>query len=219
MGGPRPKQYLEIQGRPLVVLALEPFERSDGVDRVVLVVPPSDVSYGRDEVVRRFGLSKVTSVVPGGPRRQDSVRVGLEALGGDCELVLIHDAVRPLIDVPFIKRIIAETREHRAVVPGLPVRETLKEVNRSDQVLRTLHREAIRAIQTPQGFFYKDILEAHRRALAEGWDEATDDAALLERAGIRVRVIEGAETNIKVTRPNDLDLVRFYLGRGRERGM
>lgn len=218
MGGPRPKQYLELQGRPLVALAIEPFQRCHGVDRIVLVVPPSDVSHCREEIVQRFGLTKVASVVPGGARRQDSVRIGLEALDGCCELVLIHDGVRPLIDVTLIERIMAETRTHRAVVPGLPVRETLKEVDRSGEVLRTLRREGLWAIQTPQGFFYRDILQVHRRALQEGWAEATDDAALLEQGGIGVRVIEGVERNIKVTRPNDMDLAGFYLGTGHGTG-
>lgn len=212
MGGSRPKQYLEIHGRPIMAWAAETFQRCHAVGRIVLVVPPSDEASCRKEIVERFGLDKVSRVVPGGSRRQDSVRAGLEALSDGCDLVLIHDGARPVIDVTLVDRIISETRAYGAVVPGLPVRDTVKEVDASGEVIRTLERGRLWSIQTPQGFIYEDILQAHRRAFEEGWPELTDDAAVAERAGIRVRVVEGIERNIKITRPEDLGLATFYLG-------
>lgn len=214
MGGSRPKQYREIRGRPIVAWAAEAFQRCEGVGAIVLVVPPSDEAYCRREIVERFGLSKVRCVVPGGRRRQDSVRMGLEALRDGCDLVLIHDGARPVIDVALVERIISETRAHGAVVPGLPVRETIKEVDASGKVLRTLDRGRLWSIQTPQGFVYQVILRAHKKAFEEGWPDLTDDAALAERAGIHVKVVEGIEKNIKITRPGDLGLAGFYLGQG-----
>ena len=215
MGAGVAKQFMELEGRPLLAVTLENFERCSTVESVFVVVPPDSVSYCKEEIIKRYGLSKVRQVVPGGKRRQDSVRLGLEAAQGQFDLVLIHDGVRPFVGPEFIARIIQAASQHRAVIPVLPLKETVKEVGKNGRVAGTIERGSLRLVQTPQAFCYVDILSAHRRAADENWEEMTDDALLLERMGIPVAVIEGLEENIKITTPYDLELARFILSRRR----
>jgi len=207
----RAKQFLSLEGKPILALALEPFQECTGVAAVILVVPQDDVEYCQKEIVERFGLTKVEKIVPGGKRRQDSVRLGLEATEGKYDLVLIHDGVRPLIEKKVIERVIEEAMTHRAVITALPAKETVKEVNDLRHVVKTYERERVWMVQTPQAFRYTDILRAHHKALEEGWEEATDDALLVEKSGVTVKVVEGSEKNIKVTTPHDLELAQFLL--------
>jgi len=211
----RAKQFLDLGGKPVLAFTLEPFQHCAGIRAIIVVVPPTEVEYCRREIVERFELDKVKKIVAGGERRQDSVRKGIEASEGAYSLVLIHDGVRPLIHEQFIERLIRAAHHHRAVVPGLPSKETLKEVDGSRQVLKTCDRHRIWSIQTPQVFRHEDILRAHRVAMEENWEEATDDAALVEKLGIPVKVVEGLEGNIKLTTPEDLALLRL-LWRSRE---
>jgi len=207
----RAKQFLSLEGKPILALALEPFQECTGVAAVILVVPQDDVEYCQKEIVERFGFTKVEKIVPGGKRRQDSVRLGLEATEGKYDLVLIHDGVRPLIEKEVIERVIEEAMTHRAVITALPAKETVKEVNDLRHVVKTYDRERVWMVQTPQAFRYQDILKAHHKALEEGWEEATDDALLVEKSGVTVKVVEGSEKNIKVTTPHDLELAQFLL--------
>jgi 2-C-methyl-D-erythritol 4-phosphate cytidylyltransferase len=207
----RAKQFLSLEEKPILALALEPFQECTGVAAVILVVPQDDVEYCQKEIVERFGLTKVKKIVPGGKRRQDSVRLGLEATEGRYDLVLIHDGVRPLIEKEVIERVIEEAMTHRAVITALPAKETVKEVNDLRHVVKTYDRERVWMVQTPQAFRYQDILKAHHKALEEGWEEATDDALLVEKSGVTVKVVEGSEKNIKVTTPHDLELAQFLL--------
>jgi 2-C-methyl-D-erythritol 4-phosphate cytidylyltransferase len=211
MGSDRAKQFAEIAGRPLLAVTLKPFQTCHAVDAIILVVPSMDVGYCRKEIVERFNLEKVKKVVPGGTRRQDSVRLGLKAAGENYGLVLIHDGVRPAIDEALIERVIEAAETHRAVISALPAKETVKEIDSDGYVVKTYARKQIWLVQTPQVFRYEDIEAAHQKAMIERWDEATDDSALIERLGIPVMVVEGSEKNIKVTTPHDLELTRFLL--------
>ena len=213
MGTGIAKQFMDLDGRPLLTATLQNFEQCPLVEGLVLVVPQDRVSYCKEEVVDRYRLSKVEQVVPGGTRRQDSVRLGLEAVQRPCELVLIHDGVRPFVPPEFIIRMITAAAGNRAVVPGLPVKETVKEVGPDGRVVGTPDRKNFWLVQTPQVFRYEDVLTAHRRALDENWEDLTDDALLLEKMGIPVTVVEGLEENIKITTPYDLELARFILRR------
>jgi 2-C-methyl-D-erythritol 4-phosphate cytidylyltransferase len=214
MGAERAKQFLDLCGKPLLAVTLEVFEHSPAVHAVNLVVPSPDIDYCTREIVQRYGLEKIRRVVPGGKRRQDSVRLGLEASKGEgFELAVIHDGVRPLVRPEMIQKVAAAAKEVGAVVAALPAKETVKQVDSGQLVSRTLDRGRLWLVQTPQAFRYEEILKAHWRALDEGWEEVTDDALLLERMGIPVHVIEGAEDNIKVTTPYDLELARFLLKR------
>ena len=214
MESDRAKQFLDLDGVPLLAVTLKPFQSSPDVHAIILVVPSADVDLCRKEIVERFKLDKVTKVVPGGKRRQDSVRLGLEATEGGYGLVLIHDGVRPMIGEELIERVVAEARTNRAVITALPVKETIKEVNNHREVVKTYDRQRVWLVQTPQVFRYKDILAAHQEALREEWEEASDDSLLVERMGISVKVVEGSEKNIKVTTPHDLEVARFLLNHG-----
>ena len=213
MGGTRAKQYLSLAGRPVLVLTLEAFERTALIEEVVLVVPPSDVDYCRNDIVAQYGLKKVGRVVPGGRRRQDSVRAGVEATGGRYRLVVVHDGVRPFVTPDVIRRVAEAGWRCGAASAGVHATDTVKEVNDRGEVVRTYRRSSVRLVQTPQAFLYEHLMAAHRTAVEEAWDEATDDSILVERLGLRVVMVEGAETNIKVTAPHDLDLARFLLAR------
>ncbi len=213
MGGDQPKQFMELEGRPILAFTLERFAHSPDIDGIVLVVPAGKVEYCRGEIVEKYELAKVEKVVAGGERRQDSVRLGLEATEGHYPLVLIHDGVRPLVSPDLISRIVRAANEYRAVIPALAAKETVKEADRAGLVVKTHDRRTLWLVQTPQAFRYEDILKAHRRALEENWEEITDDALLMERTGVSVKIIEGSEENIKITTSQDLELARFLLGK------
>ena len=209
MGKDRAKQFLDFDGRPLLAVTLEAFQHISLIGGIILVVPPGGVEDCQKAIVEPYGLTKVKKVVEGGRRRQDSVRLGIEATGGDSELILIHDGVRPLIRPWLIERVVVEGTRERAVITALAAKETVKEVTEERFVKRTYDRRRVWMVQTPQVFRYEDIHAAHQRAFREGWAEVTDDALLMEKVGIPVKVIEGSEDNIKVTTPHDMALARF----------
>jgi 2-C-methyl-D-erythritol 4-phosphate cytidylyltransferase len=211
MGSNRPKQFLRLDGKPILAHTIQAFQDCTTVHAIVLVAPPDEVVFCREEVVEAFGLNKVIEIVPGGLRRQDSVRAGLEALNEVYQWVLIHDGVRPLIDGGFIDQLVSCSKLYRAVAAGLPAGETVKEVNDFNKVVKTHDRSRVWLVQTPQIFRYEDLLEAHRKASQEGWGDVTDDASLIERLGIEVTLIRGSEKNIKVTTPYDLAMAGFLL--------
>jgi len=201
-GGGPPKQYRELLGAPLLAWTLRPFLHHPWIGRTVLVLPAADVD---DAPVWLLDLP-VTRVA-GGAERGDSVRNGLAALQAEVRTVLVHDGARPLVSEGLITRLIEASREG-AVIPGLPVTDTLKEVDEGGRVVCTVDRSRFSRVQTPQAFPRADLVEVHRRAREEGI-AATDDAALFERYGLQVRVIEGEPSNLKVTTPEDLVLARL----------
>ena len=211
MGGDTAKQFLLVGDRPILAWTLDSFQKCSRVDDIILVVPKNSVTRCRKEIVDQFRLDKVRQVVAGGKRRQDSVREGLEAASEQNGLVMIHDGVRPIIDTNFLDRFVEAGKTYRAVISALPVKETIKEADPAGMVIKTLDRQRLWAVQTPQIFHFQDIFEAHQRALQEHWQEATDDAMLIERMGIPIRVMEGSESNIKITTPYDLKIARFML--------
>jgi 2-C-methyl-D-erythritol 4-phosphate cytidylyltransferase len=213
MGGERAKQFLELDGLPLLAITLARFQAAASVESIILVVSAGEIDFCRREVVARFKLDKVQKVVAGGERRQDSVRRGIEATDGRFDLILIHDGVRPLVQTDLIERVIGVGRKHGAAIAALPTKDTVKEVDSEGIVTRTYDRRRVWLVQTPQVFRYEDIRAAHQKAAQEGWTELTDDALLAERMGIPVAVVEGSEDNIKITTPYDLELAAFLLRR------
>ncbi|MFP4085633.1 MAG: 2-C-methyl-D-erythritol 4-phosphate cytidylyltransferase [Desulfobacteraceae bacterium] len=207
----RAKQFLTLQDRPILAVTLQAFEDCPDVDGVIVVAPAGDVAYCTEEIVAPFRFRKVRKVVAGGDRRQDSVRLGIEATAGQYGRIVIHDGVRPLITPELLRRVIDALSAYRAVIAALPARETVKEINPLGEVVRTYERDRVWMAQTPQAFRYEDILQAHQRALDRGWQEATDDAFLAERCGIPVKVVEGLERNIKITTPFDLEMARLLM--------
>lgn len=210
MGGNTPKQYLSLGGLPLLVYSLQVLQHSDGIREVILSVPESDREYCWREIVKPFGLDKVRQVVAGGKRRQDSVRSGLLAILDPPDLVLVHDGVRPFIDQEIVKQAILCAGKTGAAVVAMPIHDTVKRVDRSGIIQETLKREELWQIQTPQVFKYDRLVDAHQQAQQHQW-EVTDDAALIERMGYPVSVVEGSCFNIKITKPDDLRLGEAIL--------
>jgi 2-C-methyl-D-erythritol 4-phosphate cytidylyltransferase/2-C-methyl-D-erythritol 2,4-cyclodiphosphate synthase len=196
-GGDRPKQYLSLAGKPLLRHCLERFCHHPGIDRVRAVLHPDDAAM---YAAAADGLD-LLDPVPGGVSRQDSVRLGLESLTDDPpEWVLIHDGVRPLVSPALIGRVRHGLGAHAAALPVLPVIDTLKR-GADGVVAGTVDRAGLYRAQTPQGFAYARILEAHRRFAGA---TMTDDAALAEAAGLTVALVDGDEDNMKITQPADL---------------
>jgi 2-C-methyl-D-erythritol 4-phosphate cytidylyltransferase len=205
------KQYLALGGVPILVHTLRAFERARSVDAVFLIVPAGDMDAVRRDMVDPHGLVKVRKILPGGKERQDSVRAGIDALGEETEIVVIHDAVRPFITGELIGMSVEGGREFGAVSLGVPVKDTVKSVKPDGWVERTMERSKLWLTQTPQAFRREIIQEAYRRAFADGV-YATDDASLVERIGIRVRMIPGTYENIKITTPGDLAMGAVIIG-------
>lgn len=209
------KQYLSLAGKPLLVRTLEALEACPGVESLYVVVPSQDVALVREELLPPWGLKKVAGVVPGGRERQDSVRAGLDAVDRDADIVLIHDAVRPLIPVDLVERCIRAAAEVGAATLGVPVKDTVKEVAPDGRIVRTCDRTVLWLTQTPQAF-RRDIIErAHREAFRDGF-RGTDDTSLVERLGIAARMIPGDYRNIKITTPEDLIVAEALLAAVRE---
>jgi len=212
MGTAKAKQFLELNDRPLLALTLDRFQKCSLIEAVVLVVPLKEVEYCKVAIVDKFGMTKVIKVVPGGKRRQDSVRLGIEATDGIYGMVMVHDGVRPFVDSGLIERALTACRRNRAVITALPANDTVKEVDRYGFVKKTYDRQNVWLVQTPQVFRYEDLIAAHKAALSEGWKEATDDALLMEKMGIPVKVIKGSEKNIKITTPEDFEQAKHCIG-------
>ncbi|MDI6752875.1 MAG: 2-C-methyl-D-erythritol 4-phosphate cytidylyltransferase [Thermodesulfobacteriota bacterium] len=210
MGGETSKASLLLGGIPLLARTLQKFEACPQIDEILPLVPPEEVSFWTDEIIRRYGLKKVLKILPGGLERQDSVGAGLKAIKGNADWVIVHDGARPFVPLPLIERTLSETNRWKAVVAALPAGETLKEVSPEKEVLRTVDRERLWIIQTPQCFEYGLIVRAHEKA-GEDRFYGTDDAVLVERLGIPVRVIEGSRLNFKITTPEDLILGEALL--------
>jgi 2-C-methyl-D-erythritol 4-phosphate cytidylyltransferase len=213
------KTYSSLLGKPLLVWPLEVLQRVDEVAEIILVVREQDIDAARD-LVSRYRIGKVRTIVPGGAERQDSVYRALEEVRDTTATVLIHDGARPLVDAAMVKDALAALSGCEGVVVGVPVKDTVKQVTlrRSEMdrtvghcmVQRTLDRETLWAIQTPQVFRYETLRSAYARAYEEGF-HATDDASLVERYGGTVRIIMGSHGNIKITTPDDLVIAEALL--------
>lgn len=211
MGADMPKQYIMIAGKPLMVHTLQKFEAA-GIDGIILAVPSGDVGFVKDDIVGKYRIKKVVAVVPGGKERQDSVRAGLEALPEGADVVAVHDAVRPFVSPGLIRDVIREAAAFSAAVLGVPVKDTVKRVTRDKVISGTLDRNELWLTQTPQAFRTGVILEAYRRAYEEGF-YATDEAALVERTGVKVRMVPGSYENVKITTADDIRYAEFLMAR------
>jgi len=205
------KQFLFLQGRPVLAHTVSLFEESEYVSEIVIAGAVSDLSRLED-MVSEYGFTKVTAIVRGGTERQDSVYAGIQALSSAVGRVVVHDGARPLLSLREFHRFLGETEGFAAAVMGIPLQDTVKRIDDAGKVLETLPREVLRAIQTPQIFERSLLEEAHRRSATEGY-YGTDDATLLERLGYSVRVAAGSAENIKITLPEDLWLAEQILAR------
>jgi 2-C-methyl-D-erythritol 4-phosphate cytidylyltransferase len=208
-----PKQFLTLHGTPILIHSLRAFASVSRVDTIYVAVRPQEM----DRVARQvadYGLTAKVVVVAGGDHRQDSVSHALQALAcADDDIVLVHDAVRPLIDPATIDRTIDAILSHGAAIVALPAVDTIKQVERTANgaiITSTIPRERVVLAQTPQGARFGLMKRAFAEAEADEF-AGTDEASLLERAGIQVAVVPGSPRNFKVTQPGDLELAEFYL--------
>ena len=204
------KQYLIIQGRPVLYYSLNAFEQSP-VDEIILVVGRGEVEYCRKEIVEKYSFSKVTKIIEGGKERYHSVFEGLKQIK-NADYVLIHDGARPFVDMEIIKRTMASVEEYQACVVGMPVKDTIKIADEEQYVKNTPERKNVWMIQTPQAFSYPLIYSAYEEMLQKEDSAITDDAMVLERVkGIKAKLIEGSYRNIKITTPEDLLIADAYM--------
>lgn len=210
MGGDIPKQYLMLGGIPILVHTLMAFQEASLVDAICLVLPDEDVKQAPQKILSLYNLTKVNRILSGGERRQDSVKRGVDLLGSDYDLVVIHDGVRPFVSPAIINTAIKEAAQSQAVTVGLPVTDTIKRVDGQRFVCETVNRDQLWLTQTPQVFAASLLKKAYESAYADHY-YGTDDAALIERMGEKVIMIMGSYDNIKITTAIDLEWGEFIL--------
>lgn len=220
------KPLHSLMGKPLLIWPMEIFQGLDEISEIVPVVKQEDLETTYD-LIEHYKITKVKKIVPGGAERQDSVYNALKALDSDTHLVLIHDGVRPLLDSELSKKIIyefinsnqsAQGSKFHGIVAAVPTKDTVKEVKmeRSGDhsanifVKKTLNRETVWAIQTPQIFFFDRLIDAHEKSKKDSF-YATDDSAILEKYGCTIKVIMGSYRNIKITTPEDIKIAEALL--------
>ena len=213
MAGPQPKQFLALNGIPILIHSLRAFAQVERIAAIYVAVRKPEMERTLAQAAE-YGLANRVEVVEGGDNRQESVAHALAALpAGEDDIVLVHDGVRPLIDAATIERTVDAVIEHGAAIVGLPAIDTIKQVERTAHgalVTSTIPREFIVQAQTPQGFRFGLLQRAFAEAIADGF-VGTDEASLAERAGIPVAVVHGSAVNLKITQPGDLELAEFYL--------
>jgi 2-C-methyl-D-erythritol 4-phosphate cytidylyltransferase len=210
LGGDRPKQFLELDGVPVIVHTLRQFELCHEIDQVVVVLPADEVA-GFQSLAQRFGLQKLSRVIAGGETRAQSVQRGLAVID-EAELVAVHDGVRPFVSPEEIDQVTAAARTTGAALLVAPVADTIKEI-KDDRVVGTLQRARLRRALTPQCFRFDLLKRAYDQLVeveAEGI-EVTDDCLLVERLGVEILAIEGSGRNIKITSAEDLVLGQALL--------
>lgn len=217
MGTEQRKPLLELDGVPILLHTLGRVSATEGCDEIVLVVHPEDLPFYQREwgsrLEHRFG---VTRIVPGGSSRQESVWLGLQASDNNSNLVMVHDAVRPLVQINIIQRVAKMATEHGGAIAAVPSVATIKEVDGDHRIVETPPRDNLWMAQTPQGFHRSVLIEAHRSAERRGM-VGTDDAGLVEAIGHEVYVVEDSRENIKITTPEDMAIARTILERQRKR--
>lgn len=210
-----PKQFLELGGVPILIHSLRAFAAVPHVETMYVAVRQAEITRVESQI-DEYGFRDRVKVVEGGDTRQESVASALAALDcGDDDMVLVHDAVRPLIDPATIGRVIEAVEQHGAAILALPAVDTIKQVERTAHgaiITATIPREYIVQAQTPQGFRCGLLKRAFAEAAADGFC-GTDEASLVERAGGKVAVVAGSPANLKITLPGDLELAEFYLKR------
>ena len=198
-----PKQYLEIGAKPILNHSIDAFENAECINEIILVVPCGQVEYCRQTIVEPGNYAKVTKIIEGGATRQESSFKGILATDKANDFIMIHDGARPFVQAEEISKMAKELTEKNALIMAVPVKDTIKKVSGGNVIEETLERKHLWAALTPQGFRRDSIIQAHEKALENGY-QATDDASLLEIMGQKVHIIEGSYMNIKITTKEDV---------------
>ncbi|HCX64573.1 MAG TPA: 2-C-methyl-D-erythritol 4-phosphate cytidylyltransferase [Eubacteriaceae bacterium] len=204
------KQYLYLNGKPVLSHTLKAFEKCELIDEVILVISKSDEELCTKEVLKAEKIKKVKKVVYGGNSRQESMYNGLLEVNNKADVVITHDGARPLVHQSILLKSIEATLEHGASVVAVPVKETIKVVDENYQVKDTPNRAELWAVQTPQTFRYDLLVEAHEQARASDYT-GTDDAMLVEKLGHSIKIVKGHYDNIKITTPEDLIIAESII--------
>lgn len=218
IGGDIKKQFLPLQHKPILIHTLQRFERCSDVDEIAIAVPESSI-VEMEAILSQFRLHKISKVIAGGVKRQDSVANVLLRLDlKDGDIVLIHDGVRPFIESKRISHLVKMCKEYGAAVLAVQPKDTVRRSTGGGFFDSTLDRTALWLIQTPQAFRASILLKAFEKARKDRFS-STDEAALVERLGIKARIAEGSYDNIKITTPEDLELGKLILERWQAKGL
>lgn len=221
MGASVQKQYIELQGKPIIYYTLSVFQKSDIIDDIILVVGKGQINYVQEEIVQKYHFTKVKTIVEGGHERYASVWKGLKAREYDKYYeniqdgyVFIHDGARPFVDEEMLERAYDTVRKYKACVAGVPSKDTIKLINEEQFAVTTPERKYVWSVQTPQVFEKTLIFEAYARLMEEECVHVTDDAMVVEQMmHLPVKLFEGSYENIKITTPEDLDIARIFLSK------
>lgn len=214
MGTKTAKQYLELQGKPVLAYALEVFEQSSVIDDILLITGEDHIDYCKKEICEKYGIKKVSAVAPGGKERYESVWKALCILKerGQAGYVMIHDGARPFLTEDILERVYRQVQTYKACVVGMPVKDTIKLIDKDGQITESPDRSFVWQAQTPQAFALPLIIEAFEKQMKEDCSHITDDAMVVERQmGVPVYIVEGSYCNIKITTPEDLMIAQALL--------
>ena len=220
------KQYMLLNGIPVLTHTLIAFSNNEHIKKIILLVPEQDIDYCQSRILEPCELTDKVTLVPGGIERQDSVYNGLKYLKKQFQfekdpVIMIHDGVRPLVSRDMIQNCIAHTIKLKACIPGLKISDTVKQVSpkgpteRTGLVEKTMARDHLYLIQTPQCFFLKPLIRAFEYAISTSFT-GTDDASVMEHSGQAVHIIQGDKMNIKITTAEDMALAEYYASKKRK---
>ncbi len=201
------KQELLLLGLPVLVRTLKAFEQSGKISEIVVVTKEEKIS-GIYELAKNYGITKLTKVVAGGACREESVKNGLQSVSKNYKKALVHDGARPLVSLGIIERVVKALETEDCVVPGIKVKDTIKRVDENGYATKTLNRDELISVQTPQGVNLDKFLKITENLFL---DKFTDDASVLESADIKVKIVDGDQKNIKITTIEDIFLAESYL--------
>lgn len=204
------KQFIEIKNKPILAYTLDKFQNADFIDEIVLVLREDEITYTKENIIKKYKYTKVKNISEGGKERQNSVYNGLKKINELSDVVLIHDGARPFIKEETIKSSVDCAINNGACVVGVPVKDTIKIVNDDNVVSDTPDRSKLWSVQTPQAFKKEYIIKAYEESI-ENNIVCTDDSMLVERLGIKVNMIHGDYENIKITTPEDIKFAKTLL--------
>lgn len=198
------KQFIKLEGKEIIAYTIEKFYNNSNIEDIVVVVKEDESEFFKREILDKYNFKNV-KIAYGGKERQDSVYNGLKLLDEKCDVVLIHDGARPFVSDKIIDKSIEEAKEHKAIVVGVPVKDTIKVIDNDKNIVDTPNRSVLWAVQTPQTFDYNILIDAYKDAFKNKF-YGTDDAMLVERIGYKVKMLEGSYNNIKITTQEDLNI-------------
>ena len=198
------KQFIKLEGKEIIAYTIEKFYNNSNIEDIVVVVKEDESEFFKKEILDKYNFKNV-KIAYGGKERQDSVYNGLKLLDEKCDVVLIYDGARPFVSDKIIDKSIEEAKEHKAIVVGVPVKDTIKVIDNDKNIVDTPNRSVLWAVQTPQTFDYNILIDAYKDAFKNKF-YGTDDAMLVERIGYKVKMLEGSYNNIKITTQEDLNI-------------